>query len=108
MPPTSAESYPAPTPTNGRPRACTVPAVEESPLSLECKVEKVLELGTHHMFLARVANVQADSAYMDPDGRFDLARAGLLNYSHGHYYCQGRPLGHFGFSVRKPGTKHRK
>ena len=84
------------------------PAVEESPLSLECKVEKVLELGTHHMFLARVANVQADSAYMDPDGRFDLARAGLLNYSHGHYYCQGRPLGHFGFSVRKPGTKHRK
>ncbi len=60
------------------------------------------------MFLARVANVQADSAYMDPDGRFDLARAGLLNYSHGHYYCQGRPLGHFGFSVRKPGTKHRK
>lgn len=84
------------------------PAVEESPLSLECKVGKVLELGTHHMFLARVANVQADSAYMDPDGRFDLARAGLLNYSHGHYYCQGRPLGHFGFSVRKPGTKHRK
>lgn len=81
--------------------AVACPSVLESPVSLECKVSQILELGSHHMFLAEVINVRADDAYLDADGRFDLAKAGLLNYSHGHYYCQGRPLGHFGFSVRR-------
>ncbi|MDE6464701.1 MAG: flavin reductase family protein [Muribaculaceae bacterium] len=81
--------------------AVACPSVLESPVSLECKVSQILELGSHHMFLAEVVNVRADDAYLDADGRFDLAKAGLLNYSHGHYYCQGRPLGHFGFSVRR-------
>lgn len=81
--------------------AVACPSVLESPVSLECKVNQILELGSHHMFLAEVINVRADDAYLDDDGRFDLAKAGLLNYSHGHYYCQGRPLGHFGFSVRR-------
>ncbi len=77
------------------------PAVEESPVSIECRLRQVIPLGSHDMFLAEVVDVLADSRYMDADGRFDLAKAGLMNYSHGHYYCQGRPLGHFGFSVRR-------
>lgn len=77
------------------------PAVEESPVSIECRLRQVIPLGSHDMFLAEVVDVLADGRYMDADGRFDLARAGLMNYSHGHYYCQGRPLGHFGFSVRR-------
>ncbi len=91
------------TPVPGVAVAC--PAVGESPISIECKVRQILELGSHHMFLAEIVNVIADSAFMDDNGRFDLARAGLLNYSHGHYYCQGRPLGHFGYSVRKNAKK---
>lgn len=77
------------------------PAIEESPVSIECRLRQVIPLGSHDMFLAEVVDVLADSRYMDADGRFDLAKAGLMNYSHGHYYCQGRPLGHFGFSVRR-------
>lgn len=77
------------------------PAVEESPVSIECRLRQVIPLGSHDMFLAEVVDVLADGRYMDADGRFDLARAGLMNYSHGHYYCQGQPLGHFGFSVRR-------
>lgn len=77
------------------------PAVEESPVSIECRLRQVIPLGSHDMFLAEVVDVLADGRYMDADGRFDLAKAGLMNYSHGHYYCQGRPLGHFGFSVRR-------
>lgn len=77
------------------------PAVEESPVSIECRLRQVIPLGSHDMFLAEVVDVLADERYMDADGRFDLAKAGLMNYSHGHYYCQGRPLGHFGFSVRR-------
>lgn len=77
------------------------PAVEESPVSIECRLRQVIPLGSHDMFLGEVVDVLADGRYMDADGRFDLAKAGLMNYSHGHYYCQGRPLGHFGFSVRR-------
>lgn len=77
------------------------PAVEESPISIECRLRQIIPLGSHDMFLAEVIDVLADERYMDAEGRFDLAKAGLMNYSHGHYYCQGRPLGHFGFSVRR-------
>lgn len=86
-------------PLPGQTVAC--PMVEESPISLECKVRQTLELGSHTAFVAEIVNVLADDRYLDATGRFDLAKAGLMNYSHGHYYCQGRPLGHFGFSVRK-------
>ena len=34
--------------------------IGESPVNIECKVEQVLELGSHHMFLAKVVAVHAD------------------------------------------------
>lgn len=77
------------------------PMVEESPVSLECKVRQTLDLGSHTAFVAEIINVVVDDRFLDESGRFNLEKAGLMNYSHGHYYCQGRPLGHFGFSVRK-------
>lgn len=86
--------------------AVKCPAVEESPISLECRVRSVLELGSHHMFLADIVNVLADDAFMDPvTGRFELEKAGLMSYSHGRYYAQGPELGHFGFSVRKKAAR---
>lgn len=78
------------------------PTIDESPLSLECRVKEIMHLGSHDMFIAEVLNVRADARYLDPEtGKFDLARADLLVYEHGHYYSTGDPLGHFGFSVRK-------
>ena len=38
---------------------------------------------------------------MDDQGRFDLAKADPIVYSHGTYYTMGSPLGTFGYSVRK-------
>ena len=78
------------------------PAVEESPLSVECRVKSIIPLGSHHMFIAEVLNVLADSRWLDPEtGKFDLESAGLISYSHGGYFAQGEKLGHFGFSVKK-------
>lgn len=88
--------------------AVACPMVEESPIALECRVNRSIDLGSHTAFIADIVNVVADDRYLDAEGRFDLAKAGLLNYSHGHYYGQGRPLGHFGFSVRKKPTKKHK
>ena len=77
------------------------PVIAESPVNIECRVVRKEELGSHHMFLAEVTAVQADDAYLDEKGRFDLNRTGLIAYSHGEYLSLGEKLGTFGYSVRK-------
>lgn len=77
------------------------PVIEESPINIECRVTEIKELGTHHMFMAEVAAVQADEDYMDKKGKFELNTSGLLAYSHGEYMTLGRKLGKFGWSVKK-------
>ena len=87
--------------TQERASAVNVPLVAESPVNIECRVRQVLELGSHHMFLADVLAVDVDEQYLDTNGRFDLNRAGLAAYSHGTYFALGRELGTFGYSVRR-------
>lgn len=77
------------------------PVILESPVNIECQVTEVRELGSHHMFLARVAAVQADENYMNKKGKFELNSTRLLAYSHGEYLGLGKELGGFGFSVKK-------
>lgn len=85
------------------------PIVAESPLSICCRVEQVMELGTHDMFIARVVGIEADDRYIDPaTGKFHLDKASPIVYSHGEYYTLGKLIGHFGWSVRKRTTKKRK
>ncbi len=77
------------------------PGVAECPLTLECRVNQCLELGSHHLFIADILAVQVSADFLETDGRLDLEKAGLLAYVHGHYYNLGECLGHFGFSIRK-------
>ena len=77
------------------------PIIEECPVSIECKVVEVKELGSHHMFLAEVSAVQVDDAYMNEQNKFELNKTGLLAYSHGEYLGLGKKIGTFGYSVRK-------
>ncbi|MCR5608585.1 MAG: flavin reductase family protein [Lachnospiraceae bacterium] len=81
------------------------PLIEESPVNIECKVEQILELGSHHMFIAKVLCVNVDESYLDETGRLDLHKAGLITYSHGEYYDMGEYLGKFGYSVKKKKKK---
>lgn len=81
------------------------PIIQESPVNIECKVTEVHELGSHHMFLARVEAVQVDESYMNETGKFELNDTQLLAYSHGEYYTLGKKLGTFGYSVRKKKKK---
>lgn len=75
--------------------------IAESPVNIECRVEKIEKLGSHHMFLARVLAVHAGEAYMDERGKFDLNKAKPIVYSHGEYFSLGKRLGSFGYSVKK-------
>lgn len=78
------------------------PTIEESPLSIECRVKSVMDLGSHTMFMADVLNVRADTKWIDPaSGKFSLESSGIMAYCHGQYFELGELLGNFGFSVRK-------
>lgn len=82
-------------------KTVSAPGILESPVNIECKVEQLMELGSHHMFLAKVSAVRVDKCYLDEKGRFDLSQANLLIYSHGEYFEEGQRLGKFGYSVEK-------
>lgn len=77
------------------------PMIEESPVSVECKVKEIKELGSHHVFVAEVLAINADEQYIDENGAFDISKCNLIAYSNGHYYSLGKKIGKFGFSVQK-------
>lgn len=77
------------------------PTILQSPLSIECRVKEIMHLGSHDMFIADVLNVRADASLFDETGKFQLEKAGLIAYSHGHYFSLGEIIGKFGFSVKK-------
>ena len=77
------------------------PMIKESPISVECKVKEIRELGTHHMFVAEVLAINADEKYIDEKGAFDISKCDLIAYSNGHYYSLGKKIGKFGYSVQK-------
>ena len=77
------------------------PMIKESPVSVECKVKEIRELGTHHMFVAEVLSIDADEKYIDEKGAFDISKCDLISYANGGYYTQGEKIGKFGFSVQK-------
>ena len=81
------------------------PSIGESPVNIECRVKQIIPLGSHDMFIAEVAGVTVDAEYMDENGKFDLAKARPLVYSHGEYFAEGRFIGKFGYSVKKKGNR---
>lgn len=83
----------------------TAPLIRESPVNIECKVTEIIKLGSHDMFLADVVAVHADEQYMNSQGKFELAKANPIVYSHGEYYDLGNCLGGFGYSIRKKSRK---
>ncbi len=84
------------------------PMIEESPVSVECKVKEIKELGSHHMFVAEVLAINADEKYIDEKGAFDISKCDLIAYSNGHYYSLGRKIGKFGYSVQKKKNNRKK
>ena len=77
------------------------PGIAESPVNIECKVQQIIELGSHDLFIGEVQCVQVDDTYIDDKNRLDLEKADLAVYSHGQYYSLGKRLGKFGYSVEK-------
>ena len=77
------------------------PMIKESPVSVECKVKEIKNLGSHSMFIAEVLAINSEEKYIDEKGAFDISKCNLISYANGGYYSMGKKLGKFGFSVKK-------
>lgn len=84
------------------------PLIKESPVSVECKVKEIRDLGSHHMFIAEVLAINADAQYINEKGAFNISKCNLIAYSNGGYYSLGKKIGKFGFSVEKKKRKAKK
>ena len=88
--------------TPGKSKVINTPIIEEAPISIECRVKEIIPLGSHHMFVADIVNIQADNKYFDPTtGKFEMEKANLIAYAHGNYYELTKHIGKFGWSVEK-------
>ncbi len=86
-----------------------VPSLKKCPVSLECAVRSVTELGTHDLFLAEIVQNKVDPSLIDPDGKIHFSKPGLIAYSHGEYYgLNSKPLGTFGYSVASKAVRQEK
>ena len=81
------------------------PMIEESPLSIECRVTDIVPLGSHDMFIADIVAVNVDEELIDKDGKLRLDKARLAAFAHGEYFELGKRIGEFGFSARKKKKK---
>ena len=78
------------------------PYIDECPVSIECKVKTVLQLGTHNCFIAEVVGSHVNKNLFDEKGKIHLEKADLISYCHGEYFkMDTNPLGSFGYSVAK-------
>jgi flavin reductase (DIM6/NTAB) family NADH-FMN oxidoreductase RutF len=89
----------------------SAPLIKESPVNIECIVKEIFHYGSHDMFTAEVAAVNADPTYLQQkSGKFDFMKTHPICFLHGGYYEVGKYLGKFGFSVEKKygGSKKKK
>lgn len=81
------------------------PAIKQSPVSIECKVKEIKNLGSHDIFIAEILSIDADEKYINEKGAFDITKCNLITYANGKYFALGKVLGKFGYSVQKKRKK---
>ncbi len=59
----------------------TSPMIEECPLNIECKTWKIIEVGSHHLFIADVVAAHIDEKVCNPEGEPDLEKMALFTYN---------------------------
>lgn len=78
------------------------PYVDEFPVSLECKVVNITELGLHTQFVGEILDVKVDSGCLDESERLSVESIRPFSWApiDNHYYGFGERLGR-GFAVGK-------
>ncbi|MDW3194833.1 MAG: flavin reductase family protein [Cytophagales bacterium] len=83
------------------------PRVGESPISFECKVDDVIELGQNggagNLVISRVVKIHVDKQYLDSNSKLDTVKLDLVARLGGNWY--GRMIPEALFEVPKPLAK---
>ncbi len=75
------------------------PSIEECPISLECKLKEIKELGSHHMFIGEIVSVNAKKELIE-NGKINLAKAKLITYIGNEYYIAETKVGDRGICLK--------
>ena len=78
------------------------PLIAECPISVECRVISIQEIGDHDLFLGEAVAEHVAEEALDESGRVIVDKLDPLCYLHGEYWSCGTRLGHHGFSRREP------
>ncbi len=80
------------------------PRVAESPVSFECVVDDIIQLGDQggagNLIISRVVMLHLDERYLDDAGKLDTTRLDLVGRMGGSWYC--RASGDALFEIPKP------
>lgn len=75
------------------------PAIAECPISLECKLREIKELGSHHMFIGEIVSVNAIEELIEKE-KPNLAKAKLITYLSNKYYVANKEIGDRGICLK--------
>ena len=75
------------------------PMIKECPVNVECRLVKIIELGSHDLFIGEVVAVHADEE-VSARGGIDFKKASPVTYCRGEYWNLGHKIGHYGYSKK--------
>lgn len=76
------------------------PMIEECPVSMECKLEKIIALESHNLLIGLVVSSYVDEAVTNEKGAIDFNHCHMLGFCSGNYLTT-LPLNQkLGFSLR--------
>jgi len=76
------------------------PLIAQCPISIECKVIAIHEVGDHDLFLGEAVAQHVAEDALDENGRVAVDKLDALCYLHGEYWSCGTKLGYHGFTAK--------
>lgn len=77
------------------------PLIAECPISVECRVITIQEVGDHDLFLGEAVAEHVAEEALDEDGKVIVEKTDALCYLHGEYWTCGERLNRHGFTRNK-------
>ena len=76
------------------------PAIKVCPISLECKVKEIKNLGSHDIFMAEIVAVNAKEEVLDENGNINLSKANALAYLGQEYFVANKKIADRGICLK--------
>lgn len=76
------------------------PMIKECPVNIECKVRQIEELGSHHMFIGEIVNINVDKEYLLDNGKIDTSKLKTLSYLGTEYCIADKKVGDRGICLK--------